>query len=669
MSSSKRGRRESAESSKAAKSSEQASPSASATASGGYRELSSRFQSCLLSPLALPLIYLTRFGCGASDTNCPLLKEYCGQDNDDFEKAKRWGEAVFIESVNEWDGKLETTFTDELLGPKLREKREELSKATQSSQMSQMRVDSANCKQSLPANADNHNETEATQDSQLGDGAADSQQSLPVKTDKQFPMKGEYEDGARSGKADLLIWERNTKSRAVARPISVVEVGVRGKYNLWQKIHQGLLYVDMMCNPTPLKSTIVDNEVRETKFDLPMLLSSIIIGKSDGGVDCEFAVFLCVPVPPPNDSTFGSFRVILLWRKKVLNSVEEASEAFGKICEASIALQAWRKEKLGVEYEYLGPNCARVGNRLYRSYDTRFRCTDRSPKLYLPQENSPIGFHWYPASETRPENQAAKTVLDVQDGDPQETLPFGEDRPPGDKKEWLWGNRGRLLVISVPFRDGVHFAQKLSDFIPILNHLQYLHENGKVHGDIRAFNMVFRHNHEERETENSGDTSEKAKSYGWLIDLDFGGNAGEATYPEKYNYALTDGTRLKPSEDGPKKIQKFHDLYALWQVVNNMHRPAEDTSPDHEFFLQQFQVSSLLEDSQDDNKMQEQLRAYLSKWGHLKLNLARAFKAEIENFSKQQKNGNEGKGRVNPENPSPHKDAKTNAVATGSFHA
>lgn len=36
-----------------------------------------------------------------------------------------------------------------------------------------------------------------------------------------------------------------------------------------------------------------------------------------------------------------------------------------------------------------------------------------------------------------------------------------------------------------------------------------------MHGDIRAFNIVFG----------------KKAGEGWLLDLDFGGEAGEATYP------------------------------------------------------------------------------------------------------------------------------------------
>jgi hypothetical protein len=57
--------------------------------------------------------------------------------------------------------------------------------------------------------------------------------------------------------------------------------------------------------------------------------------------------------------------------------------------------------------------------------------------------------------------------------------------------DWLWQFRGKLVVIATPYRPGCHYAQRPTDFIPIIEHLQYLHDDhGIVHGDIRASNMV-----------------------------------------------------------------------------------------------------------------------------------------------------------------------------------
>jgi serine/threonine protein kinase len=60
----------------------------------------------------------------------------------------------------------------------------------------------------------------------------------------------------------------------------------------------------------------------------------------------------------------------------------------------------------------------------------------------------------------------------------------------------LWQFRGKLVVIATPDRPGYHYAQRPTDFIPIIEHLQYLHDaHNIVHGDIRASNMVFSTKH------------------------------------------------------------------------------------------------------------------------------------------------------------------------------
>ena len=76
-----------------------------------------------------------------------------------------------------------------------------------------------------------------------------------------------------------------------------------------------------------------------------------------------------------------------------------------------------------------------------------------------------------------------------------------------------WPTNGKLIVISTPFRVGSHRAENPKSFVPIIKHLQKLHEQGFLHGDIRVFNTLF----------GKDDTTK-----GWLIDFDFGRKAGEA---------------------------------------------------------------------------------------------------------------------------------------------
>ena len=205
-----------------------------------------------------------------------------------------------------------------------------------------------------------------------------------------------------------------------------------------------------------------------------------------------------------------------------------------------------------------------------------------------------VGFHWYPSfrGEKPSENEATIKIFEASDCNSQEALGFGSARPSGDKKEWLWGNKGRLLVISLPYRIGVHTAEKLTDFVPIMKHLDHLHAHGKVHGDIRAFNMVF--------PQKQNEQGEK-ESKGWLIDLDLGGVAGKASYPNNFNYNLSDGFRLR-SEAG--SIQKMHDFYALCQVALRVHTPV-GKEDDDAFEAQAFRLGKKLQ----KQRMSRQIRS------------------------------------------------------------
>ena len=101
---------------KVPKSSEQSSPSASATASGGYRRVKDNIRSCLRSPLALPLIALLTDGNDGIKTfgKCPLLEKY-RSDKDKLVKAKDFGEEAFKKALKAWSGTSETEFTDKHL--------------------------------------------------------------------------------------------------------------------------------------------------------------------------------------------------------------------------------------------------------------------------------------------------------------------------------------------------------------------------------------------------------------------------------------------------------------------------------------------------------------------------------------------------------------------------
>lgn len=166
--------------------------------------------------------------------------------------------------------------------------------------------------------------------------------------------------------------------------------------------------------------------------------------------------------------------------------------------------------------------------------------------------------------------------------------------------EWLWLFCGPVKVISTEYHDGVHYAKRPEHFLPIIDHLEQLHENGFVHGDIRAHNMVLNYPDSECELLCSRQLLEKLdgemraynlvldfadcqKLEGWLIDFDYGGkittseNALEdptgkrqthPKYPKGYAYSLPDGLRLGKAGG---KITFDHDWFALGYVILDSH--------------------------------------------------------------------------------------------------
>ena len=123
---------------------------------------------------------------------------------------------------------------------------------------------------------------------------------------------------------------------------------------------------------------------------------------------------------------------------------------------------------------------------------------------------------------------------------------------------------GSLALISTPFREGEHCATFPTDFVPIIDQLEKLHEDGFVHGDIRAYNLVF------------GKREKNDTPQSWLIDFDFGGNSGVVCYPPGYKSTLTDRSRC--GEEG-EQIERWHDWYALGAIIFNVHWPIPPPNP------------------------------------------------------------------------------------------
>ena len=173
---------------------------------------------------------------------------------------------------------------------------------------------------------------------------------------------------------------------------------------------------------------------------------------------------------------------------------------------------------------------------MLRSYDSRFRKTERCPEIYRDEECKDIV------------GGQVDVVLEI----PAEGSTKEEDR--GDDPPWTNTCAKQLQIIAFPYKVGNHYASKPTDFIPIIAQLIKLHGLGYVHGDIRGYNVVF------------GDKS-------GLIDFDLGGIAGVRTYPQGYRQSLNDGCRLGTGVAGQddNKLSIYHDWFAFGKLMFSVH--------------------------------------------------------------------------------------------------
>jgi hypothetical protein len=136
--------------------------------------------------------------------------------------------------------------------------------------------------------------------------------------------------------------------------------------------------------------------------------------------------------------------------------------------------------------------------------------------------------------------------------DPNANLMNAEAAESLRSNAWLWKMWGSLLVVATKYHKGRHWTKSFSECIGVVRALERLHKAGFVHGDIRAFNIIF--------------------GAGELIDVDFGGrvnlNDGTPKYPTGYKRVLPDGRRLgKPGNS----ISMRDDWCALMDVMTLFH--------------------------------------------------------------------------------------------------
>ncbi|KAG7341239.1 phosphotransferase enzyme family protein [Nitzschia inconspicua] len=358
------------------------------------------------------------------------------------------------------------------------------------------------------------------------------------------------DNNQKKGVMDIILTHDENKNQAFETPpLAVLEFGLNAG-DWWSKFHQGTLYIEMMMNLA----------LQNLTFDQPILLMIVTIDKTKNSKivsesNFRMGVFLCVP-KGGNSAKGDRYRISLLWHSQT-NSLSNASVLFGKFLRITADFASWRNEHQSPSgYEYFSSNCCKVATRdikgeetamVLRSYDNRGRKTDRNPEIYLTVKElvgnvevvfGDTNFGNHNVDEKEPPNQFEELL-----NQPSQEL---------EEKEELWTRSSEdLLIIAVPYRDGRHYAVSPADFLPIIDQLQALHREGFVHGDIRAYNIVF-----------------KDDEKGWLIDFDFGGKSDVQPYPKGYRQSLNDGTRM--GVEG-KAITKYHDWFALGKLMFSIH--------------------------------------------------------------------------------------------------
>jgi hypothetical protein len=177
----------------------------------------------------------------------------------------------------------------------------------------------------------------------------DNESRIIVETEKCIGDSKERVDVIFSERCDI---DDNDTSKSV---VSIMEFGI-GNEHWWKKVDQILKY-----------AILIEEKKDDCKkngkyyFNQPIVLSIITIDKIEekGTINSRIGVFLCTR--KSNESNKG-YRIALIWRKKISN-LKEVTKEFVKICASLQFLASSRQSKMK-DYNYLGPNCCKIGSKV-----------------------------------------------------------------------------------------------------------------------------------------------------------------------------------------------------------------------------------------------------------------------------------------------------------------
>ena len=160
---------------------------------------------------------------------------------------------------------------------------------------------------------------------------------------------------------DLIISKKcsneiQTESKPKQSVVMIVEFGVHHT-KWWQKLGQILAYVEILRTENESKYIV----------DQPMLLTVVTVSSdttetSNNTIVARYGIFLYIP------KAKGQYRLALLWRVDSFD-IDNASKQFGKTLYAAQCCANLRdyftstimKPDFETSYQYLGPNCCRIG--------------------------------------------------------------------------------------------------------------------------------------------------------------------------------------------------------------------------------------------------------------------------------------------------------------------
>jgi hypothetical protein len=180
----------------------------------------------------------------------------------------------------------------------------------------------------------------------------------------------DFESKART---DLLIRRHDDgDKRGIALLLEVAWGGADTEL-WWKKADQNAQYLELFQHPA--------NEDVEAQFSGPLLFAVLTMDKEKAKLDdpsrqsAQLGVFLCAPRKPVQIDTDDTddaeeppagYRAALLWRD-TFTTLEDASKGMGKTLRATVALAQMLTDPgrlVFKGFEFLGPNCCRIGDKV-----------------------------------------------------------------------------------------------------------------------------------------------------------------------------------------------------------------------------------------------------------------------------------------------------------------